>query len=308
MAEEVDRLQFCLFLTFFFLNFSAFFLNLLCVIFYKHNFIFFHYHLDSDCAFFWNYMKGRLILCTGVGAIFCFYMYLVMNKRLYIKTNSLIYDSIIFINANDKSPLKIDNKIKNTKIFILNFIYYISWVLLLFYELFFVGADASVAGNLLEESKCTFSRQNVLDIADNVHFQMGSIYMHHQNTTSFEELDNVLSAAAIMSFNNDFNASTSSFGARVDEKVVYLNQIAKYLKLSVIFNLAMGVSNFCITFLLLIVVLMTKKFLPQKSGDMTANPSLSPGTQILIDLAQTPSSLVAEMASASRYSSNEKEI
>lgn len=307
MAEEVDRLQLCLFLTFFFFNFFSFFLNFLCVIFHKHNFIYFYYYWDSDCVFFWNYMKGRLILCTVVGIIFTFYIYVIMNKRLYMKTNSLIYDSIIFINANDRLPLKIDNKIKNSKIFVLNFIYYLSWVVLLLYEMFFVGADASVASSLLDESKCIFTYQNVLDVADSVHMQVNSALMHsHDDHLNSSTIDSVLSEA-IFSLNNDFNTTTSgnSLNKDVNEKMLYLNEIIKYLKLSVIFNLAMGVSNFCITLMLLIVVILTKKFLPPKNGDAAA---LSPGTQILIDFAQTPSSLVAEMTSNTSKSNNEKDI
>jgi len=242
-----------------------------------------------------------------------------MNKRLYIKTNSLIYDSIIFINANDKSPLKIDNRIKNTKIFILNFIYYVSWILLLFYELFFLGADASVAsGLLLDDSKCTFSNQNILDVADSVHLQRDSVLLNvHQrsnssSTSQFEDHKTFLSEAMVLSFNKDFNSSSTGsatilLSKEVNDKVLYLNEITKYLKLSVILNLAMGVSNFGVTFMLLIVVVLTKRFLPHKNGD---SAGLSPGTQILIDLAQTPSSLVAEMASGntSSMTTNQKNI
>jgi len=99
---------------------------------------------DEDCIMFSHYTLSRFYVCFFFWLGISFGIFLYTSLKCHLKTQSLMYKSILLIHETTRHTLKINNHKKNCNIYLLRGAEFAVWGIILGYFLTFLIIDATV--------------------------------------------------------------------------------------------------------------------------------------------------------------------
>lgn len=161
MTESNDKMQMVLILPYSAINVLGFGVNAFAFISNLSK------EIDSsvNCTLFIDYMKGRFLLSSSFTVLVIIFLYAYLRKETFHKTNSFLYDSILFIFPDKAMSIKINNKNKNRSIVCVKLMEHAFFMLIIAYECFFFVTDSTMTSRyIIEDSTTKCGSQDEQDI------------------------------------------------------------------------------------------------------------------------------------------------
>jgi len=121
----------------------------------------------NECSMYHDYMKGRLVVCFATCVILSLFLYTYMKNKWFKKSNSFIYNSIVLFEPETLSTFKINNELKNRKIYCVRCAELSLIIICILYQSFFFMTDTSVASQYVDQRSCYYPTKKIqwLDVS-----------------------------------------------------------------------------------------------------------------------------------------------